>query len=210
MALSSDPEAASGAEPAGVSRRTVLKLAAVGTLGAVVGASATSAITHWGRPRQSPYRFFSDAEAALLIAICEQIIPRDDTPGATDAGVIDYIDRQICGPLARHQQIYRLGLESFGKTCFQVYKVPFEKLDFEQQTAALRLIESGTAPKELWDKLSQEAFFSLVLDHTRQGFYGSPRHGGNRDYASYQMMGLAYPNLIGQNRYGTARPASPI
>jgi gluconate 2-dehydrogenase gamma chain len=45
-----------------------------------------------------------------------------------------------------------------------------------------------------------------VLDHTRQGFYGSPRHGGNRDYASYRMLGLAYPNLIGQNRYANGRP----
>jgi len=34
-----------------------------------------------------------------------------------------------------------------------------------------------------------------------QGFYGSPRHGGNRNYASYKMMGLEYPRLIGQNRY---------
>ena len=38
-----------------------------------------------------------------------------------------------------------------------------------------------------------------------QGFYGSPRHGGNKDYASYRMLGLDYPNIIGQNRYGVAR-----
>ena len=143
-------EAASAAEPAGVSRRTVLKLAAVGTLGAAVGVGASAGITHWGRTAPPPYRFFSEAEARLLIAICEQIIPRDDTPGATDAGVIYYIDRQISGPLARYQQSYRLGLASFRKTCLQVYKTPFEKLSFEQQTDALRLIEAGQAPKELW------------------------------------------------------------
>lgn len=197
-------EAAAAAEPAGVSRRMVLKLAAVGTLGAAVGVGATAGITHWGRTAPAPYRFFSEAEARLLIAICEQIIPGDDTPGATDAGVIYYIDRQISGPLARHQQSYRAGLASVRNTCLKVYRTPFEDLAFEQQTEALRLIEAGKAPKELWGEPSQQAFFGLVLDHTRQGFYGSPRHGGNRGYASYRMLGLAYPNLIGRNRYANS------
>jgi len=38
-----------------------------------------------------------------------------------------------------------------------------------------------------------------------QGFYGNPRHGGNRDYASYRMLGLDYPQLVGQDRRGGAR-----
>jgi gluconate 2-dehydrogenase gamma chain len=33
-----------------------------------------------------------------------------------------------------------------------------------------------------------------------QGFYGSPRHGGNRDYLSYRMLGIDYPQVIGRNR----------
>jgi gluconate 2-dehydrogenase gamma chain len=199
-------EAAAAAEPARVSRRTVLKLAAVGTLGAVVGVGASAGIARWGRTPTPPFLFFSEAEATLLTTICEQIIPRDDTPGATDAGVIYYIDRQISGPLARHQQKYRVGLESFRKTCLRVFKTPFEGLTFEQQTAALRLIEAGNAPKEHWSDPSQQAFFELVLDHTRQGFYGSPRHGGNRGYASYRMLGLAYPNLIGRNLHVKDHP----
>ena len=172
----------------------------MGTLGAAVGIGASAGIGHWRRAAPPVYRFFTEPEGSLLIAICEQIIPGDDTAGATDAGVIYYIDRQISGPLARHQPSYRLGLESFRKTCHQVYKVPFEQLPFEQQIEALRQIEAGKAPKELWADLSQQAFFELVLDHTRQGFYGSPRHGGNRHYASYQMMGLAYPNLLADSR----------
>ena len=41
----------------------------------------------------------------------------------------------------------------------------------------------------------------MIRDHTMQGFYGSPRHGGNKGYASYKMLGLEYPRVIGQNRY---------
>lgn len=195
------PESNSGGEPSGVSRRTALKLTAAGAFGAVAGVGGAFGLTEWVRTTPAPFMFFTANEAKLLIPMCEQIIPRDDTPGATDAGVIYYIDRQLMSVLSRHQQAYRIGLESFRKTCLEVYKAPFETLAFEKQTDAMRLIESSRAPKELWSNPSQRAFFDLVLEHTRQGFYGSPRHGGNRDYASYRMMGLAYPNLIGQNRY---------
>ena len=65
------------------------------------------------------------------------------------------------------------------------------------------MIEAGKAPKELWEEPSQRAFFDLVLDHTRQGFYGSPRHGGNRDYVGYRIMGLAVPNLLGPEHLPT-------
>jgi gluconate 2-dehydrogenase gamma chain len=191
-----------------VSRRAALRLATVAAVGVGVGASGViqRVTSHWNQTTLRPYRFFSAAEAKSLIAICEQIIPRDDTPGATDAGVILYIDRQLSGLLDRHQQKYRLGLASVRQTCLQVYKAPFEELAFEQQTDALRQIEAGRVPPGLWGELSPQAFFNLVLDHTRQGFYGSPRHGGNRDYASYRMLGLAYPNLIGQNRYAAGEP----
>jgi gluconate 2-dehydrogenase gamma chain len=185
-----------------------LRLAAVAAVGVGVGASGVvnRVAARWGGSSLRPYQFFTEAEAKSLIAMCEQIIPRDDTPGATDAGVIFYIDRQLAGPLDRHQQPYRSGLAAVRKTCLQGYKAPFEELAFEQQTDALRQIEAGRVPPELWGELSPQAFFGLVLDHTRQGFYGSPRHGGNRDYASYRMLGLAYPNLIGQNRYAAGEP----
>jgi gluconate 2-dehydrogenase gamma chain len=189
-----------------MSRRAILRLSAAGLLGAGFGVGASIGLTRWVRTTPLPYRFFSVAEATLLIAICEQIIPRDDTPGATDAGVIHYIDRQLCRAFADHQAAYRQGLAAFGKSCLQVYKTPFEQLSFAQQTEAMRLIEAEQAPRELWGDQSQQGFFSMVIDHTRQGFYGSPRHGGNRDYASYRMLGLAYPNLIGQNRYAAKRP----
>ena len=138
MALPTSVTASTG-EPEGVSRRTVLKLAAVGTLGLAAGFGASAGLTQIGRTPAPSYHFFSDSEARLLIAICEQIIPRDDTPGATDAGVIFYIDRQICGPLARHQQSYRLGLESFPE------KLP-PSLQGSFRAFALRAANRGAAP----------------------------------------------------------------
>jgi gluconate 2-dehydrogenase gamma chain len=33
-------------------------------------------------------------------------------------------------------------------------------------------------------------FFNLVVSHTMQSYYGSPRHGGNREYVSWRMLGV--------------------
>jgi gluconate 2-dehydrogenase gamma chain len=159
-----------------------------------------------GKAARPRYRFFTDAEADLLIDICEQIIPRDDVPGATDTGAINYIDRQLCGFLSCHQRAYRRGLKSFRQTCLKTRGAHFKDLAPAAKIEVLRSIELGEAPKGLWGDPSARAFFNLVLAHTMQSFYGSPRHGGNRDYASYRMLGLDYPQVVGQNRYGKALP----
>ena len=191
-------------EPAAISRRTAVKLGVAGIVGAAVGVGSTAAIARLVRAPRPRYRFFSDTEAALLTDICEQIIPRDDTPGATDTGAINFIDLQLCGVYAHYQQTYRRGLESFRRTCLQEYKAPFQELASTRKIEALRSIELGKGPKELWGETTPQGFFSLVLTHAMQSFYGSPRHGGNRDYASYRMLGLDYPQVAGRNVYPKA------
>jgi len=188
-----------------MSRRTALKIGVVGIIGVAVGAGGTAAIARLAKPPVPRCRFLTDSEAALLSDICEEIIPRDDAPGASETGAVAYIDRQLCGAFARHRQAYRRGLESFARVCLEVFKAPFGKLAPEDRLRALRLVEQGDAPKALWEGPSQKAFFGLVLAHTMQGFYGNPRHGGNRDYASFRMLGLDYPQLVGQDRRGGAR-----
>lgn len=177
-----------------------MKLGLAGIVGVAVGVGSTAAITRLTRPAPPRFRFFTAGEAALLIEICERIIPGDDTPGATQTGAIHYIDRQLCGVFKRQQQAYRRGLESFRQTCLREHGVPFESLNAAAKIESLRAIESGRAPTDLWDDPSPQAFFGMVLAHTMQSFYGSPRHGGNKDYASYRMLGLDYPPVVGRNR----------
>lgn len=196
------PESPS-AKSAGLTRRTALKLALLGIAGAAVGVGSTPLFRSLSAPARR-YRFFTEDEASLLIGICEQIIPTDDAPGATDTGAIVFIDRQLGSRYRQHQQTYRHGLESFRLTCAQVYGRPFQELTTAQKIEALQAIESDRVPKELWAQTSAPAFFNLVLAHTMQSFYGSPRHGGNRNYASYRMLDVDYPAIAGQNRYPKA------
>src|SRR5690242_6031021 len=49
-----------------------------------------------------PLRFFTRKEALVIAAACERIFPSDESgPGATQAGAMVYIDRQLAGPYGK-------------------------------------------------------------------------------------------------------------
>jgi gluconate 2-dehydrogenase gamma chain len=150
----------------------------------------------------APFRFFTEEEAKCLIAICECIIPSDDTPGATEAGVIYYIDKQLMGPFKKYRRIYREGLDSLQQDCRNRMKTDFELLPPDQQIDFLERIESNDDALKSWSSLRPADFLNRVISHTMQGFYGAPRHGGNKNYVSYRILGIGYPQVTGQNRYG--------
>jgi len=151
----------------------------------------------------SPWRFFTEEEAKTVIAFAEQIIPKDKDPGATDANVVNFIDKQLVGSYTRFQDMYRKGIPAIEKSAQQILRKPFHELEWDEQAHFMGQMEEGNLPEEPWEELSQRSFFNLVLDHTMQGFYGSPRHGGNKNYLSYKMMRLDYPHVLGQNRYNS-------
>ena len=73
------------ADPYAVDRRGFLRT------GTVAAAAATVAC---GTPA-SRWRALSDDEATTLAAACDRIVPPDEDPGAAQAGVVTFIDRQL-------------------------------------------------------------------------------------------------------------------
>lgn len=149
----------------------------------------------------TPWRFFTVDEARTLAAMCDQIIPPDQDPGAAWAGVVNYVDRQLCGPLQRLKETYRTGIAAVEASSRRLHSKSFADLDAAQQIDFLHRMEAGQTPGEVWKKIPAADFFGLVIDHTMQGFYGDPRHGGNRDGVSWKMLGLPYPPIRGRQRY---------
>lgn len=147
------------------------------------------------------YYYFTEEEADCIIAVCEQIIPADKDPGATDACVINYIDKQLTGFYKSQQGFYRKGISALQKTCLRLNGKKFEEMESAMQKEFLQKMEKGLLPADDWQEMKQEQFLGRLIEHSMQGFYGSPRHGGNKDYVSYTMMGLDYPQVVGQNRY---------
>lgn len=149
------------------------------------------------------WRFFSNSEAQLIDALAEQMIPQDEWPGGRESGVTNFIDKQLVGPYARFQSKYREGIATIQQTCEKRYRKKFEDLTWNEQTIFLEDMEAGNMTEPEWKGGFDIEFFTLVRDHSMQAFYGSPRHGGNKNNMSYKMLELDYPVIIGQNRYKT-------
>jgi gluconate 2-dehydrogenase gamma chain len=136
------------------------------------------------------WEFLAPGEARTLAAICDQIVPADGFPSASQAGVVNYIDRQLARFYRPHRDAYREGLKKAQELVRTTHGQGLEALTAEQQLQAALLIEK-----------EQAEFFDLVRRHTFEGYYGSPRHGGNRDAVSWRMLGLAEPPLLGRAQY---------
>ncbi|HZL42096.1 MAG TPA: gluconate 2-dehydrogenase subunit 3 family protein [Verrucomicrobiae bacterium] len=138
------------------------------------------------------FRFLTDAEAITILALCERIIPADQDAGAAKAGVVEFIDRKLAGYHKRYQGLYRRGLVCVNQSSHVVFDKTFEALGGTQQDQLLSQMESnhGPGPSWIWSGISPGEFFSVLVEHSMEGFYGGPRHGGNRGAVSWLMLGL--------------------
>src|ERR1700693_2962138 len=128
-----------------------------------------------------PLRFFTEEEALIVAAAASRIFPTDDSgPGAKEAGVVIYIDRQLAGPYGRDRYRYTQGpfQESVPEHGYQGKANPqeiyrdgihilggdFADLDAAKQDERLRAIEGG-------------GFFQMLRTHTIEGMFSDPLHG---------------------------------
>jgi gluconate 2-dehydrogenase gamma chain len=152
-----------------------------------------------GRGSRSQWRFFTAGEARTIEAVCGRIVPEDQDPGAVRAGVAVFLDRQLTGFYKSLQKTYRQGIASLDRISASAAGRAFADLPADSQTAVLHRMEQDPETKP---------FFEMLVAHTMQGFYGSPRHGGNRDRVSWKMLGVAYPPVRGRLRYDLADPTA--
>ena len=127
---------------------------------------------------------FDPHQKATIEAATDRIIPADRDPGARQAAVVDYIENTLATYEAEHAPLYVAGVHELDRVARDRFASErFVSLRPEQQDEILARLEQERSP-----------FFALLLEHTMQGFYGDPRHGGNRDRVSWKMIGFPGPS----------------
>ncbi|MCX3309721.1 gluconate 2-dehydrogenase subunit 3 family protein [Pantoea vagans] len=184
---------------------------AMGALSLPLAAQAAETPAGPQQARDYQPAWFTAEEFAFITAAVARLIPSDERgPGALEAGVPEFIDRQMNTPYATGsnwymqgpfnpdlpkelgyqlplvpQQIYRLGLADADNYSKQQYGKVFAQLSGEQQDALLQAMESGSAE---FSQLPSKVFFSFLLQNTREGFFSDPIHGGNQGMVGWKLI----------------------
>ena len=205
-----------------IPRRTFLVGAGVAGSVAVTGvtASPVTAATNSAPVPTAPaqaeaWLTLNPTEAAFVTAAIDTLIPADElTPSGSACGVATFIDRQLAGAYGSGARLYRDGPFLKGKPehgyqlaltprdCFRAgiaatndwirkrQGKDFDRLGEAEREAALKEMEQGKAE---FPGFSSKDFFEALLTITMEGFFSDPIYGGNRDMASWKMIG--YPGL---------------
>jgi gluconate 2-dehydrogenase gamma chain len=194
--------------------------------GAAVGAPA-------GSDALAGYLFFNSQEAAVVEAAVTRLIPPDELgPSALQAGVPQYIDRQLHGAWGAGERLYRSGPWHEG-TPQQGYQLPFtpaelyrtalrgihddlqrarqttfDQLSGDDQDAYLTQLQTGS--RDLAG-VPSNVFFESLLAMTIEGYFCDPVYGGNKDMAAWKMIGFpgayaTYYDLVDQHGIAFEHP----
>ena len=133
--------------------------------------------------------FFNDDDTRTVTALTERLMPgASGAPGATDAGVTNYIDLALSGPYQYQQYFYRCGLAQLDAHCKQAYGKAFRSLAPEQQDETITALAQGKAAEFVWP--TGQAFFTTLRTHTMEGMFADPIYGGNRNFAGWRLVGF--------------------
>lgn len=177
-------------------------------------------------PASAGYMYFRPAEAAFFEAIVEHMIPADGlTPGGVELGVATFIDRALASGYGKGDRLFMQGPWKLG-TPNQGYQLPmtpadlfrngveqtnihctktyggkaFDALASTQKEEVLKGLEAGTI--KFANGMPSKAFFDEMYQNVMQGMFGDPIYGGNRDKASWRMIG--FPGVIATNQKNVA------
>jgi gluconate 2-dehydrogenase gamma chain len=183
------------------------------------------------------YKFFTPAEREFIEAAVSRLIPNDEVgPGAVEANVPFFLDRQLAGPFGRGDhyylggpwakgapeqgyqsrfspaQMYRAAIGAINKyTQANHNGADFAKLSEDERDALLKDFEAGKV--QLEDGVDAKAFFTMLLQNTKEGYFSDPIYGGNKDMGAWKMIGFPgahYDYREWVTRHGEPVPFPPV
>ena len=162
-----------------LTRREALKGLGLGVIASLPVLGSTASAQHHmqhkapAKPAVAPastLKFFTEAENRTVIELTERIIPTDDnSPGAKEAKVSEYIDSVLSIANEKTKQDWRDGIAAINKMSREKFSKDFADATEAQQIELLTAISKN----EKNPQTPEERFFKLVKDKTIDGYYTS-------------------------------------
>jgi hypothetical protein len=122
----------------------------------------------------------TQTQSTTLAAAIDRLIPADDWPSATAAGVLRFLQELFDGDRAVDADRLTAGLDALDAGAVAWHGVGFAALDAAAQDAALADAEADPV---------RGVFFRMLLDVTAEGYYADT--AGGRVPASWAMIGYS-------------------
>ncbi len=155
-------------------RRDLLKL--LGTSAAFAGLTPVEleALLSPGGTRRAGVAFFTDAQREAVTAFSDLIIPTTDTPGAVEAGVVEYIELIVSEWYnTGERERFMRGLAHLDEHTEATTGVRFAHTAEERQTAILKGMEAEGRALMDSDLDVPESFFHQARGLVLHGYYTS-------------------------------------
>jgi gluconate 2-dehydrogenase gamma chain len=124
--------------------------------------------------------------AAIVEAAAARIFPTTSTPGATEAGAVNYVERLLAEAYPEFAPLYRSGCRALDRHAKRRFGKGFLRIAAAEQDAVLADFEAGRVPG--FGRASE--FFETLLNHTMEGVLGEPAYGGNRSLVGWRLVGF--------------------
>lgn len=157
--------------------------------------------------------FFTSVEWSFIRAAVGRLIPSEGAgPGGIEAGIPEFIDRQmelpygygayfyLSGPFLngmppelgyqlRHppRELYRLGIAAANAAAQQQQGKVFAELTAADQDHFLGTMEKDEVQ---FATVPASAVFAQLLSNTKEGYFADPLYGGNRGMAAWKWIGF--------------------
>ena len=126
----------------------------------------------------------------VLTAALDRVIPEDNYPSATAAGVMNFIEGAT-GSFGATWPLLLSGLDDLDAEAKSRGGTGFALLAPDQQDQVLAAVEHGDV-RTTW-QVDPAEFFAALVTVAADGFYADPGNGGNRDAISWSMVGYPAP-----------------
>lgn len=136
-----------------------------------------------------------------LRALLDRLIPVDEFPGALAAGTDQFILQLLTHACAVEAPAIAQSLTHLDAEASARHDQPFAALPTAAQDALIYDLEHNRTATPWPATFPAAAFINRLIDLAAEGFYADPANGGNRDGASWRMIG--YDPLL------PARPSAP-
>src|ERR1700761_592544 len=127
-------------------------------------------------------RFFSQAEAILLGAVIDRVMPQDDRTEGRTIPILPILDERLYKnslngfryeDMPPDQEAYRLAIKAIGEMAVERFQQPFADLTVHRQELILKSIHDGKPEPQnpVWQTMPIHRFWAQLMEDCVTAYY---------------------------------------